>query len=173
MGDFVKRPRAAFGAGQGGGLLRHDHFQVCHVTNDMARAQSLYREQLGIRNFQPLEGQLPEGGSIHIELAWVGGLMYELATASGPGSEPFTEILPPGDAFAMRFHHLGYFIHDQASWDALDGEIARGGGIVRAGNAIAGFMQFRIVQVPWLGHFLEFIHPEPQGIAFFENVPVN
>lgn len=170
MTDLVKRPKSAFG---GDGLLCHDHFQVCHVTNDIEAAKALYRAQYGIREFQPLVGELPEGGHMHIELAWVGGTMYELMTARGPGSEPYMEVLPEGEAFALRFHHFGYCLYDPAEWDKLQAQIARAGAIVRVATDIPGFLKFCIVEVPALGHFLEFFLPEPAGIAFFESVPAN
>jgi hypothetical protein len=171
--ELLRRPSARAAGSPSGGLLRNDFFELCHVTNDIAQAQKIYREQLGITKFKPLEGRLPEGGHIHVELAGVGGVMYELLTASGPGSEAFMEVLPPSNALALQFHHFGYFIHDDAAWAVLDDEIAKCGGKVRAGNDIPGFMKFRIVQVPWLGHFLEYIYPEPAAIAFFESVPNN
>ena len=172
MTELLARPPAS-GGGSGRGLFRQDFFQICHATNDIDRALGIYRERFGIRKFETLAGQLPEGGQIHIELAWAGGVMYELLTAIGAGSEAFMELLPPGDAFALRFHHLGFLVPDQAGWEALEREIAECGGSVRAANNVPGFMKFSVVQVPWLGHFLEFIHAEPPGIAFLEKVPAN
>src|SRR5579859_3069181 len=95
MAGVLKRPDAAFGPAKG--LLRTEHFQMAYATNDIGRAMALFRDRYGINEFRTLAGQLPAGGHIHIELAWVGTIMYELMTASGPGSDIYMNRLPPGD----------------------------------------------------------------------------
>jgi hypothetical protein len=122
MQEFVRRPRATFTPGSG--LLRNDHFQVAYATNDIERACEMLSNQFGIREFRRLEGPTPAGGHIRVELAWVGGTMYELITASGPGSAIYVSRLP-SDSFAIRHHHLGFLIHDEAQWDALESDAAR------------------------------------------------
>jgi len=170
MPEFVRRPRAAFGPGDG--LLRKDHFQVAYATNDIERACDLFAKQLGIRQFRRLEGQMPAGGQIRVELAWVGGTMYELISASGPGSDIYVGRLPPG-GFAIRHHHLGFLIHDEAQWAALESDAARIGRTLLAKSHNAGFLRSCFVDVPELGHYFEYIFPEPAGIEFFESVPAN
>jgi hypothetical protein len=170
MAEFMKRPRATYGPGNG--VLRHDHFQIAYATNDIDRACAMFSDQLGIRKFRRLEGTLAEGGSIRIELAWVGGTMYELLTGSGLGSEVYMERLPT-DSFAIKHHHLGYLIHDQAQWDALEKEAARLGKTLLAKTYTAGFLRKCFIDVPELGHYLEYIFPEAAGIEFLEQVPGN
>jgi catechol 2,3-dioxygenase-like lactoylglutathione lyase family enzyme len=170
MREFVRRPNATFGPGNG--LLRNDHFQVAYATNDIDRACALFRDRLGIREFRRLEGNLPAGGGIRVELAWVGSTMYELLTASGPGSDIYVDRLPP-DSFAVKHHHLGFLIHDQAQWDALEADAARIGMPLLGKRNNAGFLQSCFVDVPELGHYFEYLFPEPAGIEFFENVPAN
>lgn len=168
MKPLVKRPPVRLDPGKG--LFRNEHFQVAYATNDIERACVLFSDRYGIREYRRLEGQLPEGGHIRIELAWVGGTMYELLCASGPGSERFTSVLPPG-GFAIRHHHLGYLIDSQAAWEALEQEIARVGWKVASKSDNKGFLKACIIEVPDMGHYLEFIYPEAAGIAFFEGVP--
>jgi hypothetical protein len=79
--------------------------------------------------------------------------------------------LPQGDGFALKHHHLGYLIHDQQQWDALLAEIERGGWTMPYRNDNPGFLQACFVDVPQLGHYLEYIFPEEAGLAFFEGVP--
>jgi hypothetical protein len=50
MIEFMKRPRAVFSPGDG--LLRNEHFQICYVTNDIARACYIFRDRFGIREFK-------------------------------------------------------------------------------------------------------------------------
>lgn len=156
---------------QARGVLGREHFQIAYATNDIARAMETFRAKFGISEFRALEGPLPRGGHIHIELAWVGNLMYELLTASGPGSEPFTRGLP-ADSYALRHHHLGYLVRDAADWEALQSDIAAGGWAITHAGDNPGFMRTCIVEVPDLGHALEFIWAAEAGRAFFESVPV-
>src|SRR5437867_138297 len=117
MTGTINRPQLDTAPGRG--LLRAEHFQVAYATNDIDRACALFRERLGIGEFRRLEGQLPAGGYVRVELAWIGGIMVELMTASGEGSAIYMDRLPSGDGFAVKHHHLGYLIKDQAEWDAL------------------------------------------------------
>jgi hypothetical protein len=170
MDGLVRRPRASFGPENG--FLRTEHFQMAYTTNDIERACDIFSERFGIKSFRRLEGQLPAGGQIRIELAWVGTMMYELMTASGPGSAIYIDRLPP-DEFAIKHHHLGFLIHNAAQWDALEVEAKRAGRPLLNMNKIEGFMQICFVDIPELGHYFEYIFPEPAGIDFFENVPGN
>jgi len=170
MSPTVGRPAAAFDPGSG--LLRNDCFQVAYATNDLDRACGVFAERFGIGKFRRLEGPLAAGGRIRIELAWVGPTMYELLRAEGPGSDFFMNLLPAA-GFAIRHHHLGFFIDNLADWAALEAEIERGGWAVRSKSHNPGFLRACIVEVPELGHYLEYILPEPAGIAFFEGVPAN
>jgi catechol 2,3-dioxygenase-like lactoylglutathione lyase family enzyme len=153
------------------GVFGAEHFQMAYATNDIDQACAFFADQLGIREFRRLEGQLPAGGHIRVELAWVGTIMYELLTASGAGSELYVGRLPAGAGFALRHHHLGYLIHDQAEWSGLLDNAARRGFAVPHSRNSPGFMQACFVDVPPLGHYLEYILPEAAGLEFFNNVP--
>jgi len=98
--------------------------------------------------------------------------MYELLTASGPGSELYIGRLP-ADEFAIRHHHLGFLIHTGDEWNALLTEIARKGWHMPSRSSNPGFMQSCFVEVPELGHYFEYLFPEPAGLAFLESVPGN
>ena len=166
----MQRPDSHFDAAAG--PLRAEHFQVAYATNDIERAMAIFRDRFGIGEFRQLKGRMLKGGDIHIELAWVGGTMYELLTASGPGAETFMMNIPE-DTFTIRHHHLGFLIHDDAEWNALLADIERNGWRILSQNDNTGFMRTLIVEIPELGHCLEYLYPEPAGLAFFENVPGN
>ena len=170
MSGLVKRPLAIRNPGQG--LFRNDHFQIAYATNDLDRACGVFRERFGIKEYRRLEGGFPEGGHIRIELAWAGGTMYELIRAEGAGSAFYNVGLSPA-SFAIRHHHLGYFVYDQEGWDALMKEIEQGGWRVAFRTAAEGFLQACYIEVPELGHYLEYLFPEAAGIEFFEAVPVS
>lgn len=174
MTALVNRPPVTLDPGHG--LFRNDHFQIAYVTNDIERACALFSRRYGIRDYRRLEGELPAGGHIRIELAWCGGLMYELIHASGPGSEVFNGVLPsrlPGNGLAICHHHLGYLIREQAGWDALEREIEEGGWKIVHEIDVQGFLKARIVEVPEIGHYLEYFLPDAGGVAFFEGVPAS
>jgi hypothetical protein len=164
----MKRPDSGFDSGAG--LLRAEQFQIAYATNDMERACGYFQERYGIKSFRRLAGPMPTGGHIHVELAWVGSTMYELISATGPGSELFNRQLPATE-FAIRHHHLGFLIHSEAEWLALQDEVQRKGWNMLSKSRTAGFMQSCFVEAPALGHLLEYLFPEPAGLAFFENVP--
>ena len=154
------------------GLLRKDHFQVSYVTNDMARAKAVLGERYGISKFAAIEGPMPEGGNIAVAFAWYGGTLYEIIEASGPQTQFYNRDLP-SDRFAIRFHHLGFLIHDKEAWKQLADEIEAGKWTLAYQSLNGGFMDAYYVEAPELGHYLEYIFPEQAGIDFFEAVPVN
>jgi len=166
----MKLPHSVFNAAAG--LLRAEQFQIAYATNDIERARTLFQERYGIKAFRTLSGPLAAGGHIHVELAWVGGTMYELLTASGPGADLYVGRLPAKE-FAVRHHHLGFLIHDESEWNALFAEIKRSDFKLLAKSSNPGFMQSCFVQIPEVEHYLEFLFPEAAGVDFFESVPSN
>lgn len=170
MKGVLSRPRASLTPGAG--LLRREQFQVAYATTDIERACAIFGQRFGIKEFRRLEGPLPAGGQIRIELAWSGGVMYELLWADGPGSQVFRAGLP-SQGFAIRHHHLGYFVPDEAAWTALKQEIEKAGIEVLHWTNVPGFMQAFIIDAPELGHYLEYLFPDPAGLEFFEGSPNN
>ena len=168
MSHLLNRPAANFDAGSG--LLVAEHFQMAYVTNDMDRAKDLFQRQLGVREFTALKGEMPSGGQMHAEFAWVGTMMYELICASGPGSAHFMDRLPAGDDFAIRHHHLGYLIHNQQQWDAVLANAAAQGFAVVNHN-VNPLVEVCFVDAPHLGHYLEYLYATDLGMQFFESVP--
>lgn len=170
MGYKLDRPAADFDAGSG--LLVLEHFQMAYVTNDMEKAHRLFRERLGIREFTRLEGETPEGGYIRADFAWVGSIMYELIAPEGPGSEIFTSLLPAGEGFAIRHHHLGYLVQNQAQWDAVFANAEKSGLeiVSRGSNRL---VEVCFVKVPELGHLLEYLYASEAGMNFFNSVSRN
>lgn len=164
----LNRPAADFDSGLG--LLVLEHFQMAYVTNDIDRAQELFCRNLGIREFCKLEGQMPEGGHMQALFAWVGTQMYELICATGPGSDLYMDRLPAGEGFAIKHHHLGFLVQDDAQWNAVIANAGHKGFNIpyRNSNPI---VEVCFVDVPELGHYLEYLYPTPAGLEFFENVP--
>ncbi len=152
-----------------GGVLCLEHFQMAYVTNDIERAGELLRQRLGIREFTRLEGETPAGGFIKADFAWVGTLMYELIEPTGPGSEIFSDILPDTDDFVMKHHHLGYLVQSQAQWDALLAN-AQKQGLDIASRSTNPLVEVCFIEVPELGHYLEYLFATEVGMNFFDKV---
>lgn len=167
--DYLKKPQVFNPAN---GLFANNHFQMAYATNDIERAKQLLQGRYHIKHFQKLQGQTPAGGTIHVELAWAGSLMLELITAAGPGAELFMHQLPD-QAFSIRHHHLGYLIGSEKDWQALQTLIKNNGYRLLSENNNQGFMRHCFIDAPELGHYLEFIFPEPAGLEFLNNVPAN
>lgn len=168
MTYLLQRPPVA-GHTSAGALLA-EHFQLAYATNDMDRALDLFRKRLGVREFVQLGGPLAEGGQIRAEFAWVGSVMYEIIEASGTGSEIYMSRLPTGDGFHLRHHHLGFLVHDRAQWDGALAEAQRNGWAVPWHN-VNPLVEACFVDVPELGHYLEYLLPTPAGLDFFNAVP--
>lgn len=168
MPYVLNRPAADFDAGSGLAVL--EHFQMAYVTNDMDRALDLFRRKLGVREFTKLGGPMPSGGEMHAEFAWVGTTMFEIICATGPGSALYMDRLPQDGSFAVRHHHLGYLVQNQAQWDAVLANAAANGFdvVFRGDNPL---VEFCFVDVPPLGHYLEYLFAKPMGLDFFNSVP--
>ncbi len=151
--------------------MHAEHFQIAYATNDIDQAKHMFSARLGVTAWRQLAGQMPSGGHIHIELAWVGTVMYELLTSSGPGSDLYMGRLPAGDGFKLKHHHLGYLIPDQAQWDGLMASVTTHGWPVVHQSHTEGFMRSCFIDAPELGHYLEYLFPEPAGLEFFRSVP--
>jgi hypothetical protein len=164
----LTRPHPHFAPGSG--LVRNELFQIAYATNDMDRACAIFAERFGVKEFRRLEGALPEGGHVRMEIGWAGAMMYELVCATGPGGEVFRTCLP-SEGFAIRPHHLGYFLPSAEAWEAVLREIADSGRKIARETDIPGYLKAVIVEAPELGHYLEYILPEAAGVAFFEGAP--
>jgi hypothetical protein len=154
------------------GLLRKDQFQISYVTNNIDLACGTFRKRYGVSEFSFLGGPMPSGGEIKVAFSWVGLTLYEIIAARGPGTEFYNELLPR-DEFAIRFHHLGFLIHDRNFWQALKREFDESSWPIAYTSLNDGFMDAYYVKAPELGHYLEYIFPYQAGVDFFSSVPVS
>jgi len=167
---ILERPDAAVAPGPG--LLCKDQFQVGYVTNDLDRACRTLSERYGLKEYAFIEGPMPSGGDIRVAFAWVGGTLYEIIDASGPGTEFYNDLIP-GQEFVIRFHHLGFLVHDRESWRALEREFEECGWPIAFETFNAGFMDAYYVKAPELGHYLEYMFAYEGGLQFFHSIPVS
>lgn len=153
------------------GLLSNEHFQMGYVTNDMDKAEEFFRKRFGVKQFRPTEGELDGGGHISVRSVWIGTVMYEIICATGPGSEIYSELVPQGD-FAIRLHHFGFLVPDDAAWDALEKAIVRDGWTVRQRSDRPGYVRALFVEASELGAYLEYVFPAPALLERFRATPV-
>jgi hypothetical protein len=171
MSHVVRRPPLL---DPGADFMKQSHFQVAYVTTDLAQAKALMGARYGVGAFKDIVGDLPTGdGHLQVAIGWVGSVMYEFIQAEGPACEFYTSRLPKDGGFAIRHHHLGYLVETEAGWDALEARIAREGRVVAFRSEMEGFMRAIYIDAPELGHYLEYIYPEPPGVEFFESAPNN
>lgn len=154
------------------GLLHNDHFQLAYVTNDVERAEKIFRDRFGVARFRANDNELPGGTKVRVRSVWIGKMMYEICCGEGAGMELYTDCAPPGGDFVLRFHHYGFLVPDDAAWAALESELARGRWNVRSRSDIPGFFRGCYVEVPEFGHFLEFVLPGPGLLERMNATPV-
>ncbi|MCW1431621.1 VOC family protein [Novosphingobium sp. JCM 18896] len=164
--------RASTFAGLRGLLAGNEHFQCAYVTSDLDRACEVLGRRFGLGQFSFLDGDLIGGGKIRVAFAWAGRTMYEIIDASGPGGAFYTNRLPTAD-FAIRFHHLGFLLPDEAAWSQMKSRFLEDGREVVFETYNPGFMDAIYIDAPELGHYLEYIRAEEHGMAFFNAVPGN
>ncbi|MCW1431625.1 hypothetical protein [Novosphingobium sp. JCM 18896] len=157
---------------QGHALLGREHSHSAWVTNDMDRAIGIFSDRYGIKDFQFIEGPMPSGGQIRVAFAWAGGQVLEIIAASGPGTEFYNATLP-ADEFAIRFHHLGFVVHDEAGWRELEADLAAGKWPIAHQTLTGNFIDAYYIEAPELGHYLEYVRPLQAGIDFYASVPAN
>jgi hypothetical protein len=157
---------------EGHAMLGREHSHSAWVTNDLDRAVQIFSDRYGVTEFSYLGGPMPSGGSIRVAFAWAGGQVLEIIAAEGPGTAFYTKILPAGE-FAIRFHHLGFIVHDEAGWQALEQDIETGKWQVAHKSLGGTFIDAYYVEAPELGHYFEYVRPLAAGIQFYAQVPAN
>jgi hypothetical protein len=168
MGEQIQRkPTIA-----GHSLLGREHAHSAWVTNDLERAIEIFSRRYGVSDLSFIEGPMPTGGKIKVAFAWAGGQVLEIIAGTGPGTEFYNDMLPT-DAFAIRFHHLGFIIHDEAGWTALEADLRAGNWQIVHETLTGDFIDAFYIKAPELGHYLEYVRPLKAGVDFYAAVPAN
>jgi Glyoxalase/Bleomycin resistance protein/Dioxygenase superfamily len=154
------------------GMLCKQHSHSAWVTNDLEKALEVFSKRYGVGEYSFIEGPSPGGGHIKVAFAWAGGQVLEIICANGPGFEFYNEMLPAGE-FAIRFHHLGFLIEDEAGWNQLQGELQEGQWPIAYSTLTGDFIDAYYIKAPELGHYLEYVRPFPAGSKFYDSVPVS
>lgn len=166
---MIKRPPQPSASG----LLCREHSHSAWVTNDLDRALEIFTGRYGVREFSFIEGPGPEGGHIKVAFAWAGGQILEIISATGPGFEFYNKLLPADGEFAIRFHHLGFLVEDEAGWKRLESDLRDGRWPIAYSTLTGDFIDAYYIEAPELGHYLEYVRPFPAGSRFYDAVPVS
>jgi hypothetical protein len=152
-------------------LLGRQHFQNAYVTTDLGRALAMFKESHGIEDFLMIEDfDLPMGGTINVAMAWCGSVNIEVIQPRGNRNSLYERHLPES-GFALKFHHFGYVIPDQESWDSLVVTIEENKReIVFSGKSPDG-LDWIYIDAPELGHYLEYVRPSQAWIELYDTLP--
>lgn len=154
------------------GMLCKKHSHSAWVTNDLETALAIFTKRYGVGDYSFIEGPSPEGGHIKVAFAWAGGQILEIIRAEGPGFEFYNEMLPDGE-FAIRFHHLGFLVEDDAGWKQLERELQDGKWPIAYSTLTGDFIDAYYIHAPELGHYLEYVRSFEAGNHFYNAVPVS
>ena len=154
------------------GWLCREQSHTAYVTNDMDRALDIFAGRYGLGDYSFIEGPMPQGGSIKVAFAWAGGQIYEIIQAHGPQAGFYNEMLPENE-FAIRFHHLGFVIHDEAGWRQLEQELKESDWPLAYSTQTGTFIDAYYIKAPELGHYIEYVRPFQAGLDFYAAVPVS
>lgn len=154
--------------------LLEGFFQQGYLTTDLDRAVALYGERLGVKRFFTFDtsAMSPEA-PIRVGLAWAGGVMVELIEPIGLAAPVYAGHLPP-EGFAIRFHHMGYMIDEEAKWRDMVAALEGQGIPVALRRQGTGWIDFCYFDTrTMLGHLVEFVLAYPAGREFLAQVPRN
>jgi Glyoxalase/Bleomycin resistance protein/Dioxygenase superfamily len=142
--------------------------QIGYATTDCKEAVKRYGERYNVGNFLLLpntESTISPGrtATINVALAFVKGTMIELIEPAGGADTIYREVLPTS-GFAVRHHHLGYGMFNEAEWDSKQQEIERQKiSVVLSGEA-PGVMRYQYIDVRAdIGHYVEYLYYLGQG----------
>jgi hypothetical protein len=89
--------------------------------------------------------------------------------AQGEGAQMYRSLLP-AEGFAIRHHHLGFLIENDAQWDALRATCIAEGMTIEITGSFADALRFFYCKAPDLNHYLEYIQLYEGGRGFFASI---
>jgi len=92
------------------GPFHGQFFQTAYLTNNLGLARDQLGDGLGLTTFQRIDGPLPGGGKIAVELASAGGLMIELMQVTGCDNPLYARQPGEHEPFTLIHHHEDFEI---------------------------------------------------------------
>ena len=109
----------------------------------------------------------PKRVASRLAFIWIGDLQYELIQVVADETGIYANCQSNGGP--LRFHHICMKVDD---WDSFRAKVDQQSLPLVMERASDDKLKFLYLDArATLGHYLEYIFPEPGGIDFFENVP--
>jgi hypothetical protein len=155
------------------------YFQKAYVTNDLERAMRQAGIAYGIKDWLTTEFTFPVKpagtATIEVALANVGPSQIELIRPKGGVDTIYRDFFASGDDFQMVFHHLCKGFDSKQQFLAEVDKLRRKGVALPidisdesdSAIAFACYADFRDL----LGHYLEFVWYNEDGLKWLEAVP--
>lgn len=136
-------------------------YQLGYVTSDMAQAID-YAERMfgvaGFRDYGELESEVAAGRArIRVAQGAIGGTVFELIEPLGGADKVYRDHLP-ARGFAIRLHHLAYYLDDPEAWRRFNRAVDALG-ITVAIRGTSPSSEYVYVDLrSELGHYAEVVH---------------
>ncbi len=155
--------------------LRSGITQLAYVTNDIAHAEKVFSERLGIERFlampsttfeeQHFHGR-PSAIYIDVALAWTGSIFVELIKPITEDS-PYTQLIQP-NGFTLACHHVGVNVEN---WEVFSKQFIDSGNQFAFDGRLGDAFRFGYWDATsLLGHYVEFIVASPAGQQILDNI---
>jgi extradiol dioxygenase family protein len=147
-------------------------FHTGYAVKDVDKAISSLGEKFGITDWKIL--RLPEDSPGRaLAFAYAHDMMIELVDIKA-GQVPVYNDWIPEDESAIRLHHLGYMVDNEAEWQSVTRQFERLGVPLAIDAEMGDLLSYRYFDTtPLLGHYSEFVLMKPGGRGFWESVPRN
>jgi hypothetical protein len=145
-------------------------YQMGFVVADIAAAMETLGRVHGVTRFRHRAG----AAWMDAAHAWVGSTMIELIELR-EGAPAIYTAEPPPAAGAMRLHHHGYRVQDEAAWHAICARIdAAGLATPMRGAVMNGALNYLYADTRALtGIYSEFVFLTGEALAIYDDVPRN
>jgi hypothetical protein len=158
-------------------LLGHA-LQHAYVTSDLDAACELMARRFGVSRFYRPETNivpLDDGRTMTVRFAhaWIGSIWLELIQPIEGAVAIYRDWLPPGDGFAMRFHHLGVRIATNAEIETVVAEAEDRGFPVVLSLGRTGSKIRYIDTADALGHYIEYLYFADPAQSVMPLIPQN
>jgi hypothetical protein len=160
-------------------MLLGEPLQTAYVTNDMDRAVGVLARQFGVTQFLrrgPVDLQTDAGETMTLALAhaWVGPTWLEIIQPLDGDVGIYRDWLPARD-FALRFHHIGIRLPDEAIFDRTRREATQAGHRIAFAMTSPGLPSnvFYVDTARTLGHYIEYIHIPDVSRSTISQMPRN
>ncbi len=154
-------------------------FQTAWVTNDLARAADVFREQHGVNNigiYRDFALSVFDQPDLVIDVAlfYVGDLQFEvIEPVSGP-DDLYRRYLPAEQGFLLKHHHFGNVVDNREKYDALLADFRSRGVPIDVDGSFGDSGRFFYADTrDSVDHYQEFVLLDAATEEFLQSIPRN